>query len=301
MGRRGPPGYHGGMRPVSRAALLALLLASPCGAATVHLRDGRRLTGTVVSATARDLELFMGGSTLRLRASDILRVDYGEDIPPAGAPPREASWREERKQQLGIDLGLSIPLGDVDFAPAGGGSASNGDVSASAGGHYLYFDRPRLGLGFAVEYLARGPTDSPGLLNSADSSVRGGSVALLGIMKYILKPGEPVQPFLLAGIGAARNWTIVDSQPSPGFVWNDTGTDETRRLVDGRAWAPAGTLRAGLDFWASSPAVFSLEAGWTVIGGANYAATQAGRAIGLSGVSGTVQIVTVGGRWGWRF
>jgi hypothetical protein len=313
--RRKSGGYDVGMRPALAAVLMSALLAAPAGAATVYLRDGRRVTGTVVSATARDLELFTGSSTTRIPVSDISRVDYGEDAPPpappapapapAPAPSRPASrdllWKEDRAQQLGIDLGLSIPTGDVDFSGAGGGTASNGDVSVSAGGHYLYFPRPRLGWGASVEYLSRGPTVSPGLLPAADSTVSGGSVALLGILKLILAPSETVQPYVLAGLGAARSWTVVDSQPRPGFVWSDTGTDEARRLVDGRAWTPAGTLRLGLDFWPSSPGVFGIEAGWTAVGAATHQATNEGRALGVQGVSGPLNIITIGGRWGWRF
>lgn len=305
MGGVGRRRYHGGMR-LALPALLAALLAVPAGAATVHLKDGRRLTGTVVSATARDLELFTGGGTTRIPVSDILRVDYEETVPqpataPAPIPARQLLYKEDRKQQLGIDLGLSIPTGDVDFAAVGGGTASNGDVSASVGGHYLYFPTPRLGWGFGIAYLARGPTNSPGLLPAADSEVSGGSVALLGLLKYVLAFGDTVQPYALAGLGTARSWTIIDSQPRPGFVWSDTGTDEARRLVDGRAWTPAGTARLGLEFWPASPGVFSLEAGWTAIGAAHHGATAAGRAIGLSGVSGAIHVITVGGRWGWRF
>lgn len=305
MGARGRRRYHQDMRK-ALALLLAACLAVPAGAATVHLKDGRRLVGTVVSATARDLELFTGSGTTRIPTSDILRVDYEESaappaVPVAPAPARRLLYQEDRKQQLGIDLGLSIPTGDVDFSAAGGGTASNGDVSASVGGHYLYFPTPRLGWGFGIEYLARGPTNSPGLLTAADSEVSGGSVALLGLLKAVLGRGDTVQPYALAGLGAARSWTVIDSQPRPGFVWSDTGTDEARRLVDGRAWTPAGTARLGLEFWPSSPGVFSLEAGWTAIGAANHGATAAGRAIGLSGVSGAIHIITVGGRWGWRF
>lgn len=290
------------------AVVLVACLALPAGAATVHLKDGRRLVGTVVSATARDVELFTGGGTTRIPVSDILRVEYEEAMPSppapsAGAPlpERRLLYQEDRRQQLGIDLGLTIPTGDVDFASVGGGTASNGDVSASAGGHYLYFAKPRLGVGFGVEYLARGPTNSPGLLPAADSEVSGGSVALLGLLKCILAFGDTVQPYVLAGLGTARSWTVIDSQPRPGFVWSDTGTDEARRLVDGRAWTPAGTARLGLEFWPASPGVFSLEAGWTAIGAAHHGATPAGRAIGLSGVSGAIHVITVGGRWGWRF
>lgn len=301
--------YHSGMRH-ALAVLLAVLLALPAGAATVHLKDGRRLVGTVVSATARDLELFTGGGTTRIPTSEILRVDYEETAPPPAAPaaapapvpaPRALLYKEDRRHQLGLDLGLSIPTGDVDFSAVGGGTASNGDVSGAVGGHYLYFPTARLGWGFGVEYLARGPTNSPGLLPAADSEVSGGSVALLGLLKWMLGSGETVQPYALAGLGAARSWTVIDSQPRPGFVWSDTGTDEARRLVDGRAWTPAGTARLGLEFWPSSPGVFSVEAGWTAVGAAHHGATAAGRAIGLSGVSGAIHIITIGGRWGWRF
>ena len=77
-------------------------------------------------------------------------------------------------------------------------------------------------------------------------------------------------------------------------------------LGESRPSPPAGRNRPwgawlGVDFHIYEPSVFSFEAGWTSLAGATYHATSAGQALGLDGISGPVQILTVAGRWAWRF
>src|SRR5689334_3018076 len=57
------------------AAALALSAAS-VDAATIYLKDGSQLKGTVVGATARDVDLYTQDGTLHISTDRILRVDY---------------------------------------------------------------------------------------------------------------------------------------------------------------------------------------------------------------------------------
>lgn len=89
----------------------------------------------------------------------------------------------------------------------------------------------------------------------------------------------------------------------PSGNWADTGTHETRRLIDDASWTPAASARLGvdLDVDALAPGVVTLEAGWTGLASARYGATPQGQKLGLGGISGPLNVVTFTARYGWRF
>jgi hypothetical protein len=97
------------------------------------------------------------------------------------------------------------------------------------------------------------------------------------------------------------NSATVDVRPSGN--WANTGTHETRRLIDDSAWTPAASVRVGADvaFDAIRPGIVTFEAGWTGLASARYAATPQGQTQGLSGISGPLNIVSFTARYGWRF
>jgi len=73
------------------ALALALAAALPAAADSVHLRDGRVLTGEFLGATARTLHLRTAGQIRRLSLSDVARLELDarpqEGAPAAAAPP----------------------------------------------------------------------------------------------------------------------------------------------------------------------------------------------------------------------
>lgn len=282
------------------SALLLMVWAAAAEAAIVFLKDGGRLQGTVVGATAREVELYTPDGTLRISADRIVSIDYQGLVPPASKPPPPEPSRQ-RQQEFAIDFGVTGPLSDVDFKPIGGGSAGNGDAGSVLGVQYLYYASRRLALGGGLQWLRRAATDSFGLLANTDANVFGDSLVFLGLMKYELLDWGAARPFMMWGAGAHRTSTLIDDTPNPGFAWSDTNTDETRRLIDDRVWGFAAQARLGVDFHAFDPGVFSFDVGWTTLAGSAYRATAAGRALGLDGVSGPIQILTVAGRWAWRF
>ena len=195
-------------------------------------------------------------------------------------------------------MGITGPLNDVKL---GAGTASNGDVGVLIGAQYLHYTSPRMALGASLELMNRGRTDSPGPVPNADTSVYGGSVVLLGLLKYDLIGHGDARPYVMVGAGAHRTSETVDARPNDGFAWSDTQSNERRLLVDGSAWGVAGTARLGVDFHIFNPSMFSVEFGWTALSGANYPATAAGQALGIGGISGPIHVLTIAGRWGWRF
>lgn len=297
--------------------LLALIvaLATPSSAAIIYLKDGSRVRGTVVSATARDLRVHTDNGTLTIDVEKISRVDYTETAAPEGGPPSEPSTpvrrarmdaaperaREDLRQMFSINLGFANPLSRVDFSSTGGGTGDNGDTGFVLGTQYHYFTSPRLGVGMNLEYVNRSRNSSQSLLPSANTDVHGSSLLLLGTLRYSLSTRGTVRPYLLAGLGTNRTSTIAEATPNAGFAWSDTSTNETRTLVDDSRWGLATTARFGLDFMLADPASFSLEFGWTGISNSDYTATVAGKDLGLEKVKGDLDLLTVAARWGWRF
>lgn len=293
-------------------AAVLLLLASaapPAGAAVVRLKDGARIEGTVISSDARELVIRTPAGPRRVDAALVRSVEY-EPAPlpaeapraPAYAPPPEP-WRSDDKNLFSFGFGLAAPLSHVDFHAVGGGRASEGDLGPAVGVRYLRSVTSRLAAGVDLDYFHRAATDSPDLLPLADSSVVGDNLLMLAVARWHMIDHGSVRPYLLGGAGASRSWTRIESAPIRGFAWTDTGTDETRRLVDGSAWAFAAAARLGVDFdWDfADPAVIGLEAGWTALESRTYGATRSGRDLGLTSVSSRLDAFTLAVRWSLRW
>jgi opacity protein-like surface antigen len=288
------------------AALIAAFFlaagAARAEAAVVTLKDGSILRGAVVGQTADGLQLSTPDGTLHIGLDRVLRVDYVEEAAPPPLPdlpsPGEAA-PSSRRQFVSVGIGLMEPVGSVNFHSIGGGSADNGDLGGQVGVQYVYFLTPRLGAGLDFDYFNRGGTISERLYPSASASVGGDTDLLLAVLRYSLADRGTARPFVLVGAGGGWNTTTVDVRPA---VWADTGTHETRRLIDDGAWVPAASVRLGvdLDLGALQPGVVTFELGWTGLASARYGATPQGQALGLSGVSGPLNIISFTARCGWR-
>lgn len=294
----------------ARTILLLLLAAAaaPAGAAIVRLKDGATIEGTVLSATAKELVIQTPAGPRRVDAALVSTVEY-EAAPLAErprlteAPPGSEPWRSDEKNSVSFAFGLAAPLDDVDFAAVGGGRANDGDLGPLLGVRYLRSFTSRFAAGADLDYLHRSATDSPSLLPLANASVFGDNLLLLAVARWRLIDHGVARPYVLGGAGASRSWTKIEAAPLPGFAWTDTNTDETRRLVDDEAWAFAAAARLGIDFnWDfADPAVFSVEAGWTALESRTYAATRAGRNLGLTSVSARLDLFTLAARWSLRW
>ena len=312
------------------AALVILFSLSNIYASTIYLKDGSLIKGTVVGATAQDVQVNTADGVLRISADRVLRIDYSDNAtpnapettppinpaPPAPAPqptarrlrrapPREPieplAEPEGTHQEFSLEFGAASPLSRVSFASAGGGTDDNGNSGLLLGAQYLYRTNPRLAFGLNIESMNRGSSDSHGLLPQSDTQISGNSFLLMPVLKYTIVDRGWTRPYFLAGIGVNRTSTLIDARPNFGFLWSDTLTDETRTLVDDSHWGLATTARLGIDFLQFNPSFFSFEIGWTGISNGSYSATPAGQSVGLNNVTGNLSYLTVGGKWGWRF
>jgi opacity protein-like surface antigen len=303
------------MGPLSLLLAALLPLSSPLRAETVYLKDGGQLHGSIISAGPERIELATENGTMAIRRDRIQRIEYGTASPPAvpsqAAPPPAqppASYSEPWREPLAggsslltLGLGMQFPISDVDLGEmTGGGKGLNGDIGPLIALQYLYQLDRGVGLGAEFDYLGRSHTDSLNLLANAVGQVSGDSVLFMAVGRVLLRKEGNARPYLAGALGAHRTSTVIDAQPLLGFVWNDTGTDEPRRLVDDSAWGLASSVRVGVDFFATSPTILGLELGWTRLGSATYKATTAGQDQGLSRVKGAIDMITLAGRLGFN-
>ena len=303
-------------------------LFAPAKAAVVYFKNGTEMSGTVVSATTGEVELRTQNRTMKINTDQILKIDYrGDETPstqpapvPIPAPPAEPApprryvrrrarvWEpyqykfEDLQHELSIIFGFNSPTSNADFSSAGGSSGSNGGTGALLGGQYLYYQNPRLAWGANVEYSNRSSQDNFVLIPSADTNIYGDTLLMLGVVKYTLTERGWARPYILGGLGLNHTSEIVDATPLIGFSWPPyTGSDETRRLVDGSSWGVASTVRLGIDFNFFQPSFLGLELGWTGLSNGRYSATPAGQLVGLNSITGALDSINFGARWGWRF
>lgn len=213
-----------------------------------------------------------------------------------GAAPAPAST--PGPNLLSLSAGLVRPGSRV--GGPGAGSATNGDTGLQLGAQWLRELRGPLSAGLELDYMDRMGTVSPRLFPAAVSSVKGESWLLLGVARAALPRLGRARPFVLAGAGGAYNTLAVDVRASN---WADTNTQETRRLVDDAKWVPAASARVGVELDAPGSggnAVIILEGGWTGLGGARYAATPQGEALGWRDVTAPLHVVAFSARLGWR-
>lgn len=307
---------------------LTLLLSLGLGAAeaaTVYLRDGGRLQGTIVKSDAQGVQLNTGTMTVTISADRIDHIDYAQSAPapapeavPAPAPsappsaypppPRRRIYRvrpisyEEGPNEISLDIGASVPISNISFSGAGGGSDHNGDAGVLAGIQWIHYLDSQLGIGADFHYLGRSWSDSQNLIANAETNVAGGSAVFMGVMKFRIVPDGPVRPYLLGGIGVHNTSETVDVTPNFGTTgWPGTNSFETRRLYDATSTGLASTVKFGLDFPSFPPAFVGFDLGWTGLFNGKYNPTTAGSNFGLGTLSGTLNIFTVGAHAGWRF
>ena len=281
---------------------LFLLISLSAGAATVRLKDGGTVEGTVEKADPTEVIVRTPAGPRRIPGAFVSGIDY-EKVAASPSPESKPAF-DPVKDSFSAGIGLAVPLSGINFNAIGGGRARAGDTGGAVSLRWLHDLNPSVAAGLDFDYMHRSMTNSPGLLPLADAGVSGDDLLLLGVTRLYLRKERGARPYLLGGVGVARTWTQVDAQPRPGYAWTDTNTDETRRLIDDGAWGFAATARVGVDFdWESSfvPAVFGLEAGWTGIQSRRFAATQAGKDLGLTGIEHRLDVFSILAHWSWRW
>lgn len=119
------------------------------------------------------------------------------------------------------------------------------------------------------------------------------SSSILGVVRVGPLEGQ-LRPYGLLGFGIHFTSVRLDAEPATGKTWADTGTAEKRTLMDADGRGLAVKIQAGADYAVTDHFLAGGFLAYNNMGGASYDATDAGKALGLSGGGGALTAITFG-------
>jgi outer membrane protein W len=194
------------------------------------------------------------------------------------------SARADNNNELQFLFGGVSPSSKISIQ----GTDSVGNTGLAIGGRYLHATiYPALSIGGEILSMMPGSNTSGVLITNADSTIQMKTITFMADAK-LAKPDGAVRPWGLVGLGFHSTNMHLDSTPKPGFAWTDTGTRETRTVVDSTKAGVAATLQAGLDFPLSDQFTVGVAGVWYALGSTTYDATPSAKAFGLTSISGSM-------------
>jgi hypothetical protein len=270
--------------------LLTLFVAS------ANAETPRPSDGSPDSAVARDTTASAGGQ---------------EPLALPGTPD-ESWWRRtaeeamKRPEKSGAAAAGEVSINAASLTSATQIQGINGhdDISApglSYGMSYLHRVTPHLAIGIQGEALLPGDRTSQVLITNNNTTTHFQSFDALAAARVQFGSGK-LRPYLMGGVGAYTSYMNINSRPKPGFVWADTGGNDTRTLVDSQASGFVGAFQAGLDYDLSASMRLGGFFSYRHLGTATYAVTDDARAaLQINGVSGSYDAIMFGGELAGRF
>lgn len=203
---------------------------------------------------------------------------------------------------LSLDIGPSFPLTSIDITNVGGGKETAGTTGLAIGGQFLYDLRKDIGLGLDINHYGTGDRTSSSFIPAADSTLNSSVTSVLAVWKFSMLTDGKVWPYIIGGLGMASANLKVDAKPSAGFVWRDSGTNETRSLVDKTNTAFSGAVALGLDVPITSQIFLGAEARYTFVASATYDTTPRTFVnTGVSSVQGTQAFIATTAHLAYKF
>lgn len=212
-----------------------------------------------------------------LPGSQTINVQFG-----GGGSDNEFEWSKVRSDGR-----------DVDATDAGG----------ALGGQYIYYvtGQPAIGLGLDISHNFLHDHAETGIFPNLDSNSHFRPTTVLAVAKLAYPRGK-FRPYVMAGVGVHNTHFLLELTPN-GAVWADTGTRETRKIIDGSASAAAVAWGVGADWFPTAKDNFflGLELRGNYLASANYGVTAQGRAAGFTEASDDLSFSNLFLRTGWKF
>jgi opacity protein-like surface antigen len=209
---------------------------------------------------------------------------------------------EPANHTLTLNGGVSFPLSKIDFSDQGGGSAKIGSTGFSVGVQYLYNIFPRLGFGVEINEYGYGAMESQSLIPLTDTTINYKSLVWLGIVKYSFRTEGKMLPYGLFGVGVHNSSMKITTKPQPGYAWADTGTPESRTLVDDSSANLAVAVGIGFDIPINDRFFTGFETRYQYCASTTYGVPMnMARLTGLSEIHGAVAMVNLTGKVGMKF
>lgn len=270
------------------------------------LQNGVVLRG-VVASTAED------GLVMRLPRRSIAQI--GPEAEPVAVAPADTApsappsdvWKTEprldsealsstRLNEFSINLGGFVPLSRLTLQ----GTDAVAGYGAAFGAQYLRDVTSAAAVGVGIERLNGGSHNSDTLLANANTASQTESTVALLLGRYSINEGS-FRLHVLGGVGIQETNLQINSAPQPGYTWTDTGTTETRTMVNSTQSTAALMLQPGFDAYLSDAVWVGAGLAYYYLGAATYDATPAAQKFGLSNVHGSLAGVQLTANLNLRF
>ncbi|OFX10633.1 MAG: hypothetical protein A2516_01220 [Alphaproteobacteria bacterium RIFOXYD12_FULL_60_8] len=311
-----------------QAMLLTLLVAS-ANAEILILKDGSVLHGTINKEDADTVEIQTQDGTLQIKKD---RIDRHYTPPHDASAPLEkinyaestststhtehaekkpwVDWEQQSRQRpvpAGRDLDrhslneISFNMGG--FTPSAKLTLNGQDDVASPGlaygGRYLRQTSAHAAFGIGFEKINPVMHNSETLITHAFTSSNFESSTVMGLAK--LSTSGAFQLYVMGGLGFHATTLKIDAFPLAGYVWSDTGTFETRSVVNSTKSSAASMLQIGLDGDIGKSLSAGVELAYYYLGATTYDASPAAKQFGLVGINGAFAGVSFAGHFSARF
>jgi opacity protein-like surface antigen len=168
------------------------------------------------------------------------------------------------------------------------------DGGSVIGSQFLYYisDSPCVAMGFDVSHTDFASHESFLLLPSfyTQSSAKNTTGLIIARLAY---PKGRVRPYVQGGLGAQSMTLTLDGTPV-NSTWSDTGTTETRQLLDSREIGPALEGAIGLHVYLTKRLFVGAEYKVLELIGKDFSPTSAGQTEGIVKTSGIVTESSIG-------
>lgn len=192
-------------------------------------------------------------------------------------------------KSLELLVGPVIPLTKLDNSANGGGTDYIASTGFSIGGRFMNRVKPNFSLGGEIQSLMPGDQNSSSFIAHANTKSSFSSMLFLAEAKLAGESG-PIRPFAIAGLGFHSTHVTATTTLAPGFVWTDTGTRETRTVVDSTQTKFAGTVIGGAEIPIDDRFSLGLSAAFYYLAKGTY-----------DGVSGSISAISFLGSAAYRF
>lgn len=149
-------------------------------------------------------------------------------------------------------------------------AAANG---LALGARFLGKAGKNLSAGLEVQSLSMGEATSNTMITNGVTTSKFSSLLFLVEAKLAAEEGA-LRPFALMGFGFHSTSLKIASTPQAGFAWLNTGSRETRSVVDSRKTSAAATLQGGAEAPIGERFVAGLSAAWYYLGSATYGSSS---------------------------
>lgn len=200
--------------------------------------------------------------------------------------------------EVSINTGGFFPLTRVSVQ--GGGTDDLAGPGFMVGADYFRNLTDDFSMGFEIDSINAGQHNSTSIFPHLFITSQFSSLAEF-ILLRVSKTVGTISMYGVAGLGAHTTTIKADAFPVAGFSWSDTGTGESRSLINTTAKGAAACLQFGLDSYLRENLSLGASARYYYLGSSMYGAAPAAQKMGLQSLGTSISGFSLTATLGYHF